>query len=312
LSQLLNNPRSNSRELATGRKPGPRLSGAIEAMTKRALTLMVIAAMMPLSLLAEDTKQPSVKNDVLHLATALDHITVLEFGEAVTLAAAGSSAFNIEWRGNKLLIKPVRAGASTDLFVWTASHRFAYELDPPGEAKNMNFAVDNAVPAKPGADAHGDDQIAAVADMALTRAFLGADRIENGYIKNDKGRVIVRIESAFQSATSLYIRYEIQNLTDNPYRVVKPSVYELVPPDNTVALASLRRTQLNAHTAQKLGEVKKIAIVVASTETRVEDVRPGSVTTGVLVLHRQFTTASVLQVVFADAGDHHVSATFVF
>jgi hypothetical protein len=283
-------------------------------MTKRALisTLLVIAAMIPLSLLAEDTKQSSVKDDVLHLATALDHITVLEFSEPVTLAAAGSSAFNIEWRENKLLIKPVKAGASTDLFVWTASHRFAYELDPPGEAKNMNFAVDNAVPAKPVAETHDADQMAAVADIALTRAFLGANRIENGEIKNDKGRVIVRIESVFQSTTSLYIRYAIQNLTDNPYRVVKPSVYELVPPDNTVALAALRRTQLSTHTVQKLGEVKRISLIVSSTEMRVDDVRPGSVTTGVLVLHRQFTTASVLQLVFADAGDHHVSATFVF
>jgi hypothetical protein len=281
-------------------------------MMKRALVLVVIAALMSLSLPAEDTRQSVPKNDVLHLATALDHITVLEFSEPVTLAAAGSSAFNIEWRENKVLIKPLKGGASTDLFVWTASRRFAYELDPPGEAKNMNFAIDNAIPTKPVPDAHDNDQMAAVADMVVTRAFLGADRIENGDIKNDKGRVVVRIENVFQSATSLYIRYEVQNLTDKPYRVVKPSIYELVPPDNAVALASLRRTQLDTRAAQKLGEATRISLVVAGTETRVEDVRPGGVTTGVLVLRRQFTAASALQVVFPDAGDRHVSATFVF
>jgi hypothetical protein len=283
-------------------------------MTKRALMLILVvfAVVMSLTLLAEDTKQSAVKSDVLHLATALDHITVLEFAEPVTLAAAGSSAFNIEWRENKVLIKPGKAGASTDLFVWTASRRFAYELDPPGEAKNMNFAVDNAIPARPVPDAHDNDQMAAVADMVLTRAFLGADRIENGDIKNDKGHIVVRVENVFQSATSLYIRYSIQNLTDKPYRVLKPSVYEMVPPDNTVAVASLRRTQLDARTLQKLGETRRISLVVAGTETRVEDIQPGAATTGVLVLRRQFTTASVLQVVFADAGDRHVSATIVF
>ncbi|MGC2743591.1 MAG: TrbG/VirB9 family P-type conjugative transfer protein, partial [Candidatus Angelobacter sp.] len=245
-------------------------------MTKRALVLILVvfAVVMSLTLLAEDTKQ-SVKSDVLHLATALDHITVLEFAEPVTLAAAGSSAFNIEWRENKVLIKPAKAGASTDLFVWTASRRFAYELDPPGEAKNMNFAVDNAIPAKPVPDAHDNDQMAAIADMVLTRAFLGADRINNDDIKNDKGHIVVRVENVFQSATSLYIRYSIQNLTDKPYRAVKPSVYEMVPPDNTVALESLRRTQLDARTLQKLGEIKRISLVLAGTEIRVEDLQPG-------------------------------------
>src|SRR5438094_184348 len=76
-------------------------------------------------------------NQATHLKTALDHITVLEFDEPVVQAASGSTAFNIEWHDNKLLIKPLKAGAATDLFVWTASRRFAYELDPPGEVKNM-------------------------------------------------------------------------------------------------------------------------------------------------------------------------------
>ena len=278
---------------------------------KRALVLVVIAAVMSLSLPAEDTRPSVPKNDVLHLATALDHITVLEFSEPVTLAAAGSSAFNIEWRENKVLIKPLKAGASTDLFVWTASRRFAYELDPPGEAKNMNFAIDNAIPTKPVPEAHDNEQMAAVADMVVTRAFLGADRIENGDIKSDKGRIVVRIENVFQSATSLYIRYSVQNLTDRSYRVLRPSVYELVPQESA-SLSSIRRTQLDSRGLQKLGEGKRIPLVVAGAEIRTEDVAPGDVTKGVLVLRRQFTTASMLQVVFADAGDRHVSATFVF
>ncbi len=283
-------------------------------MTKRALAwiLVIAAAVRPLSLLAEDNKQPSLKNEVQHLATALDHITVLEFGEPVTQAASGSSTFHIEWRENKVFIKPTKAGASTDLFVWTASARYAYELDPPGEAKNMNFAVDQAIPNKPVPNTGSEDQMAAVADMVLTRALLGADRIENSDIRNEKGHVVVRVENVYQSATSLYIRYAVQNLTTKPYRVVKPSIYELVPPDNTVALASLRCTQLAAHIARKLGEMKRISLVVASTGTRGDDVAPGKSMTGILVLRRQSTTPSVLEIVFADAGDRHVSATFVF
>src|SRR5579864_7511250 len=109
-------------------------------MTNRAFLITTVSLAFCLIAFAEDKTQSVVQ----HLATALEHITVLEFGEPVTQAAAGSSAFNIEWRQNKVLIKPMKAGASTDLFVWTATRRFTYELDPPGEAKNMNYAVDNS------------------------------------------------------------------------------------------------------------------------------------------------------------------------
>src|SRR5215467_5346695 len=142
-------------------------------MIKRAFLLGAILATVSLAVIAEDNGQ-SGRRDVQHLATALDHITVLEFGEPVTQAAAGSSAFNIEWRQNKVLIKPTKPGASTDLFVWTASRRFAYELDPPGEPKNMKYAVDTPVtvinsllPFAPEA------KLAETADMVLTRAFFG-------------------------------------------------------------------------------------------------------------------------------------------
>jgi len=49
-----------------------------------------------------------------------EHLTVLEFHEPVTMAAAGSSDFQIERESNKVFIKPVKSGAATDLFVWTA------------------------------------------------------------------------------------------------------------------------------------------------------------------------------------------------
>ena len=72
---------------------------------------------------------------VIHVATALNHLTILEFHEPVTMAAAGSSDFQIERQENKVFVKPMKSGASTDLFVWTASRRFAYELEttPGGE-----------------------------------------------------------------------------------------------------------------------------------------------------------------------------------
>ena len=63
-------------------------------------------------------------------------------------AAAGSSDFQIERQENRVFVKPMRPGVSTDLFVWTASRRFVYELETQ-EVKNMNFAIDNPAPPAP-------------------------------------------------------------------------------------------------------------------------------------------------------------------
>src|SRR6516225_8202108 len=113
---------------------------------KRALIFLL--TMYAIALYGDEVKvsQPA-PTEVVYVATALDHLTVLEFGEPVTMAAAGSPSFQIERHEDKVFIKPLKDGVSTDLFVWTASRRFTYELEAPGEVKDMNFAVDSRMPA---------------------------------------------------------------------------------------------------------------------------------------------------------------------
>ena len=89
------------------------------------------------------------------------------------MAAAGSSDFQVERESNRVFVKPVKSGVSTDLFVWTASRRFAYELETTEEVKKMNFAIDNASPEIPrpvptlDADQLADMNLAAVALDAI-------------------------------------------------------------------------------------------------------------------------------------------------
>src|SRR5215472_576604 len=251
---------------------------------------------------------PAVQGQAVHVQTALDHITVLEFAEPVLQAAAGSPAFNIEFRDSKVLIKPLKAGAATDLFVWTASRRFAYELDPPGEVKNMTIALDTSAP-KPVETK--DEAMTLVADMALTHALMGSQRIDNHSIKNQKGRVVVRIEAVYESTNSTYIRYLIKNLGDHPYRVVTPTVHRLAAPDPGVSLVSLERTQLDANTSKKLAVKERLPLAVASAQLRAEDLSPGTETYGVVVLRQRFPAGAVLELAFPNSGDQHVSAIFV-
>src|SRR5437867_13188566 len=79
---------------------------------------------------------------VTRVETAMNHLTVIELAEPVTLAAAGSPSFKIERRDNKVFIQPLEEGASTNLFIWTRSGRWNYELVPAVSMETMHFAVD--------------------------------------------------------------------------------------------------------------------------------------------------------------------------
>lgn len=74
---------------------------------KRILPILIYA-FSTVSLTAQDV-QPA--QNVLHVSTALNHLTVLEFHEPVTMAAAGSSDFQIERQGDKVFVKPTKPDA---------------------------------------------------------------------------------------------------------------------------------------------------------------------------------------------------------
>ena len=95
---------------------------------KRTLMLIAIATLTVFGQKIE-TQTPD-RNRVTRLGTTQDHLSVIELGEPVTQVAAGSSSFKIEWRENKVFIQPLEPGATTNLFIWTASGRLSYELVP--------------------------------------------------------------------------------------------------------------------------------------------------------------------------------------
>ena len=93
--------------------------------------LIILALVAPLQRI--ETQYPD-RGKVIRLETAMDHLTVIELAEPVTLAAAGSSLFKIERRDNKVFIQPLEEGASTNLFVWTGSGRCEAQLRPHAAA----------------------------------------------------------------------------------------------------------------------------------------------------------------------------------
>ena len=245
---------------------------------------------------------------LVHVATALNHLTVLEFHEPVTMAAAGSSDFQIERREDKVFIKPAKPGASTDLFVWTASRRFAYELETTAEVKNMNVTVDNPLPQAPAAPSKSAfSHVEEVADMMLTRAFLGAVDIAPANGRAPKGRVRVRIQHVFSTKTTLYVHYRVENESPSAYHVRTPDVFELQAGHSDLALPAFAHKQLDPRLLENLSDIDSVSLPVPRAETTVEDLAPGESTEGVVAIRQNLNSPAVVQLVF----DRQVKAIFV-
>jgi hypothetical protein len=274
---------------------------------RRTVSLILIYSLSAISALAQQSGTPS-PNAVVHVATALNHLTVLEFHEPVTMAAAGSSDFQIEREANKVFVKPIKSGAATDLFVWTASRRFAYELEITQEAKDMNFAIDTAQPApapdpKPVVAADTDQ----FADVVLTRALMGAEEIKQRSPRKAKGQVSVRVEQVFRTRNTVYVHYTIENHSNLFYRLNTPQAYQLQPDESPISLASLTHTQLDRAMLEELGDTHELPLPVAHAETEADNLHPGETTQGVVSIRKDLKSPAVVQLVFADS----VKAAFV-
>src|ERR1700756_3029329 len=243
-------------------------------MTKL-VQLIALSALLVGSVIAQQPNSPS-PSMVVHVATALNHLTVLEFHEPVTMAAAGSADFQIEREENKVFVKPIKSGAATDLFVWTASRRFAYELEITQEAKDMNFAIDTAQPA-PAPDpkpvvATDTDQLA---DVVLTRALMGAEEIKQKSPRKAKGQVSVRVEQGFRTGNTVYVHYTIENHSNLFYRLNTPQAYQLQPAESAIPLVTLAHPQLDRATLEELGDTRQFDLPVAHAEAKLDNLHPG-------------------------------------
>jgi hypothetical protein len=251
---------------------------AMKTLTTISLALAVAAAG------AQTTSQSQIR----HIETSLNHLTVLEFGESVaTLAIADPDSFEIERHDDKVFVKPLREGVSTNLFVWTASRELSYELDPAGQLAAMDVLVRTEPAPNPHASARAaaepsDAEIRKIASLVLTQAMMGVEDIAHDAEKRAADRVEVHLEQVYRTKDRIYIRYSVANQSKSPFRVTTPDVCSPLPTEQPISLVSLKNHQINSKTfaAFKARQVSGLSVMQAETSTR--DLAPGEKTTGVI------------------------------
>ncbi|MGD0445379.1 MAG: TrbG/VirB9 family P-type conjugative transfer protein [Edaphobacter sp.] len=263
---------------------------------------------------AQTTKQSQIP----HVATSLNHLTVLEFGEPVTkLAVADSNSFRVESHDDTVLIEPLRDGVATNLLVWTASRQISYELDPAGQLAAMDVLIRNDPPPDPHAKAResaeaSDAEIHKIASLVLAQTMMGVQDIAHDPVKAATNRVQIEIEQVYRSKDQLYIRYSVTNRTQAPFRLTTPDVFASVPTQLPVSLLALRNHQLAPQIfgAFKTKPGSSLPVVQAESVTR--DLAPGQKTTGVVsVGNIQGTIPQIYQLNFGATQDRPLTVEVV-
>jgi hypothetical protein len=232
--------------------------------------------------------QTTSQNQIRHIETSLNHITVLEFGEPVsTLAIADSDSFQVEHKDDKVFVKPLREGVSTNLFVWTSTREISYELDPAGQLSAMDVLVRNEPPTRPhpAALASGevnDAEIRRIASLVLAQAMVGAQDITRDVTKPSADQVNVSLEQIYRSKDQLFIRYSVTNLTKEPFRLTTPDVSNPLPTQQPISLAGLRNHQISPQTFGTFKAKQGSSLTVVQSGSAVHDLAPGQTTTGVV------------------------------
>lgn len=254
---------------------------------------------------AQTTNQKQVR----HVETALNHLTVLEFGEPVsTIAVADTDSFRVEHHDDKVFIEPLREGVATNLFIWTESRQLTYELDPAGQLATMDVLIrtEPAPKSRSAAAASAepsDVEIHRIASLVLAQAMMGVQDIARDGHRAVPDRVQVDLEQVYRAKDQLYIRYSITNQTKEPFRLTTPDVSAPLPTQLPIALLSLRDHQLSTQTFDVFKTKPGSSFTVVQTEAVVRDLAPGQKTTGVLSIgSTQGNPPQILQLNFG--SDH--------
>jgi hypothetical protein len=246
--------------------------------------------------------------------TALNHLTVIELPEPITIAAAGSDAFDIKRHGNRVFIEPVRANVSTNLFLWTAHGESVYELEPAGEVNVMNVLIAPKPQAQPASTATtpvSDLEVQKIADMVMSKTLLQTQHVSQRELQPSRDGVTIQVEEVVHAKDSLYVRYQVTNTSKTPYRVPDPSVEAIRPAHPPIPLQTLTNTQLNDKAVSQLGTVVTSAVAVVHSEMDGKDVAPGGVAIGVVALRVVSASPQVYRFAFGGDGVHPIVATVV-
>jgi len=264
------------------------------------------AARMPL-LAQKIERETGDRTQIIHLKTALNHLTVIELREPVIQVATGSQSFKVEWRENKVFVQPTEPDASTNLFIWSASERLNYELEPAGDVAAMDFAVDQMPLAQP-----KPASVTPPPQPSTTEILLAGKPVRLESSRPTRKPIEVTIRDLYEGDGRVLVRYAVRNRGNHVYDVSTPQVYELTGVHYSQSLYTLVDAQLGDQEAARVTAKGQTPVPILEGHIQAEHLAPGGESLGVVALHLPSSTEpTILRFQFANDDKQQIAALLV-
>lgn len=261
-----------------------------------------------------ETQHPDITK-IMRVETAMNHLTVLEFAEPVTLAAAGSTSFKIERRENKVFIEPLEEGASTNLFVWTDSGRWNYELVPAVSVNTMLFAIDHPIVTSSEIHTPVVPPVAPTSTESIAeKLLLFGKPIRYIGKASDTGSGFL-ITDVYRKDDQLFFRYVVHNRTTRPFVMGQPEVFALQSVHSETSLYTYRYSQIGTEFEKRIRSRSEMKIATVECDVPAEPLPAGETATGIFMLKAAPNAAgnepAVFRFVFPSPSGPSTSLTLV-
>lgn len=251
-------------------------------MKHAVLTFTLLSATFLPTVAQKIETQNTERKQIIHVNTALDHLTIIELGEPVLQVASGSPSFKVEWRENKVFVQPTEAEARTNLFIWTASQRLNYELEPAGSVAEMDFAIDHTpVRSNPVVSSNSQPQ---PAQPTISDLLLEGQPVRTPSKQHGSKPVEVWISDLYEKDGHLLVRYTVFNRGTETYSVNAPLVFQLDGVHSTQSLYGLTNSQLSDEQASKIKIKRWLPVKVIEQDVQSDKIAPGEQTAGIVSL----------------------------
>ena len=295
-------------------------------------TRLLIAAVLLLMLMGVSAADTHITTDVIQpgkvtrVATALNHITIIELPEPVVSYSIGSDSVRVEYHDNRVLIKPTKSNVSTNLFVWTATSHTVYEILPAGDPAAMSYVLDQVFPAPLPAPEPTREEIerqtdtmysSALANQRLIRSSKLPHGLRFWYRHSGEDHcdecVQLRVMRITEDSSSYYVQVVAENRATHPYRLREAAVTALRPTFSEDIPAHYMNRQISVDALREMGSFAPETLRThGSTLNAPRDLKAGERAEWIVGFAKPERTPAIYQFSLPDDEQHPVTATAVF
>jgi len=263
---------------------------------------------------------------VTRVATALNHITIIELPEPVVSYSVGSDSIRVEYHDNRVLIKPTKPNVSTNLFVWTATSHTVYEILPAGDPATMSYVLDQVFPMPPPTHEPSREEVEKQTDTMYSSALANQRLIRSGKLPHGlrfwyrhSGEdhcdecVQLRVTRITEDSSSYYVHIVAENKAAHPYRLREAAVTALRPSFSENIPAHYMNQQISVDALREMGRFAPEPLRThGSTLNAPRDLKAGEHAEWIVGFAKPGRTPAVYQLSLPDDEQHPVTATVVF